>query len=94
MITAEQAKEKTKERIRVLAEEFIINYVGMLIQTAIDKGKFFTKVSLEGTDIAEVDLAVLGEEVVKLLKERGYEAEHVYDGPHGHDNHITIKWED
>ena len=94
MITAAQAKEKTKERIRTLAREFILNFVGMPIQNAINKGRFFTKVVLEGKDISEVDKKVLGEEVVTILSESGFKAEHVFtEGPCA-ENYISIKWED
>lgn len=94
MITAAQAKEKTKERLRVLAEEFIINYIGIPIQNAIDKGKFFTRVPLEGKLISEVDSEALGEVVVKILEEQGFEAEHVFiDNHQCHENYILIKWE-
>ena len=95
MITAAQAKEKTKERIRTLAEEFVTNFVGMPIQNAIDKGKFFTKVTLAGKDIDGVDNKVLGSEVVKILEESGFKAEHVLiDNQRDSENYIMIKWED
>ena len=95
MITAAQAKEKTKERIRTLAEEFVINFVGMPIQNAIDKGKFFTQVTLAGKDIDGVDNKVLGSEVVKILEESGFKAEHILiDNHRDSANYITIKWED
>ena len=95
MITAAQAREKTKERIRMLAQEFILNFTGMPIQNAINKGRFFTEVPLEGKDYAEVNMEVLGAEVVKLLEEQGFEAEHIYiDNQHDRANYISIKWED
>lgn len=94
MITAAQAKEQTKERIRTLAQEFVTNFVGMPIQNAINKGRFFTKVALAGKDVSEVDTKVLGEEVVKILSESGFKAEHVFtEGPRA-ENYIRIKWED
>lgn len=94
MITAAQAKEKTKERLRVLAEEFIINYTGIPIQNAIDNGRFHTKVSFDGKHCSDSNIEALGAEVVKQLLEKGFEAEHIYyDGPNGYDNSIFIKWE-
>jgi uncharacterized protein (UPF0216 family) len=93
MISAAEAKQKTLERINQLAKEFIINNTGIPIQTAINNGKFFTNVSLEGKDLAKVDTEVLGAEIVKLLEEKGYKAEHMYyDGPQGYDNYVIIKW--
>lgn len=90
MMTATQAKEKTKERLRVIAEEFITNNVGVPIQEAIDNGRFFCTVSFKGVP----DPEQTGEEVVRLLKLLDYEAEHVYyDGPNGYENYILIKWE-
>lgn len=90
MMTAEQAKEKTKERIRVIAEEFILNNTGVPIQNAIDNGHFFTHVSFKGVPNPEA----VGPMVVELLEQYGFEAEHVYyDGPNSYDNYITIKWE-
>ena len=89
MMTAEQAKIKTRARLKVIAEEFILNNVGVPLQDAIDAGRFHCTVSFEGVPSPEKT----GEEVVRQLKEQGYEAEHVYyDGPNGYDNYIMIKW--
>jgi hypothetical protein len=78
----------------MLAEEFIINHTGIPIQSAIDNGRFHTTVSLEGKFCSESNVEALGEAVVELLEEKGFEAEHVYyDGPNGYDNYILIKWE-
>ena len=90
MITAAQAKVKTQERLKRIAEEFILNNVGMVLQEAIDAGKFHCKVAFEGPSPEHT-----GAEVVKLLEAQGYEAEHAYyDGPNGFANYICIKWED
>ena len=95
MITAAQAKEKTKERLRVIAEEFVLNYTGIPIQNAIDNGRFRTEVSFDGEFCHDTNIVALGEKVVELLEEQGFKAEHVYyDGPNGYDNYILIKWED
>ena len=72
MITAAQAREKTKERLRVLAEEFILNYTGLPIQNAIDNGRFFTKVPFDGKSCSDANTEVLGEKVVELLEEKGF----------------------
>ena len=90
MITAEQAKEKTKERLRVIAEEFILNKTGIPMQAAIDNGRFFCKVDFSGVPNPEAT----GEEVVKILEKNGYEAEHVFIETHQcNENYILIKWE-
>ena len=94
MITAAQAKEKTKERLRVMADEFIINYTSIPIQKAIDNGRFFTKVSFDGKCCPDADAKALGEEVVKLLEEHGFEAEHFFiNDQRDSANYIIIKWE-
>ena len=90
MITAHEAREKTKERLRVIAEEFIVNNTGVPIQEAIDNGKFLCTVSFEGVPNPEPT----GEEVVRLLEERGFKAEHIYYDQISYDNYILIKWED
>lgn len=95
MMTAEQVKEKTKERIRVLASEFILNNCGIPIQRAIDKGNFFASVPFDGKIVADANIELLGKEVVSQLQAKGFVAKHVYyDGPNGYDNYILIKWED
>lgn len=89
MITAAQAKQATMEKITQIAKEFILNQAEPVIDEFTKEGKFFAKVSFDGIYNSEVT----GQEVVKLLEERGFEAEHVlYDGPNGYDNYILIKW--
>ena len=91
MITAKEALAATNDRLVVMAKEFIINNVGMPIREAINNGRFHTTVSFEGVPSPEKT----GAEVVRQLKEQGFEAEHVYfDGPNGYDNYILIKWGD
>ena len=91
MITSNEARVATIDRLAVMAKEFIINNVGMPIREAINSGHFRTTVSFEGVPSPEKT----GEEVVRQLKEQGFEAEHVYyDGPNGYDNYILIKWGD
>lgn len=89
MITATQAKEKTAERLQQLAKEYIINVVEPAIDQAIKNGRFFVTPSFKEV----INPEQTGVEVVKLLQEQGFEAEHVYyDGAHGYDNYILIKW--
>lgn len=88
MITAAQAKEKTKEKLQQLAKEYILNTVEPAIDEATKLGRFFAVTKYDGTEQS-------GAEVVAILEERGFYAEHfLYDGPNGYDNQITIKWED
>lgn len=91
MITAKEALAATNDRLVVMAKEFIINNVGMPIREAINNGRFHTTVSFEGVPSPEKT----GAEVVRQLKEQGFEAEHVYfDNVNGYDNYILIKWGD
>lgn len=88
MITAAQAKEKTREKLQQLAKEYIINVVEPAIDEATKLGRFTVATKYEGTKSS-------GAEVVKILEERGFWVDHfLYDGPNGYDNHITVKWED
>lgn len=89
-MTAKEARAATNYRLVVMAKEFIINNTGIPIQDAINSGHFHTTVSFEGVPNPEK----VGAEVVRQLKEKGFEAEHVYyDGPN-YENYIFIKWED
>lgn len=91
MMTAKEANAATMTRLEVIAKEFILNDVGVPIQRAIDNGKFQVVVDFKKV---RDNANKLGEEVVRQLKEQGYEAKHVYyDGPNGYDNYISIKWE-
>lgn len=88
MITAAQAREKTKEKLQQLAKEYILNTVEPAIDEATSLGRFIAVTEYNGTKHS-------GAEVVGILEEHGFYAEHfLYDGPNGYDNHITIKWED
>lgn len=87
MITAAQARERSIEKITQHAKEFIANCAEPAIDEAISEGKFKATPAFEGTEIT-------GEEVVKLLKQEGFKADHVYyDGPNGYYNYILIEWE-
>ncbi len=91
MMTAAQAREKSIERITQIAKEFIINVAELAIDEAIAEGKFKATPSFEGV----VNPERTGEEVVKLLEEQGFSAEHVcYDNMNGYANYILIKWEE
>ena len=87
MITAAQAKEKTKERITQIAKEFIINEVEGAIQKAISFGRFNCTVNLKGVPSPKVT----GAEVVSQLQDLGYVAVHTNCAmdPQGY---IDIKW--
>jgi hypothetical protein len=91
MITAAQAREKTLERITQIAKEFITNCAEPAIDEAVAEGKFKATPSFEGV----VSPEATGAAVVELLKEQGFEAEHVcYDNVNGYANYIRIKWEE
>lgn len=90
MMTAEQARIATKERITVIAKEFILNNVGPAIQEAIDGGHFFATVCFEGVPNPEET----GAEVLKLLEVDGYRAKHVYCDTIRYENYISLDWED
>lgn len=91
MITAAQAKQKTMEKVTQIAKEFILNCVEPAIEEAIAEGRFKATPSFDGVPNPEIT----GAEVVKLLEEQGFEAEHVcYDNLNGCANYIRIKWGD
>ena len=86
MITAAQAKEKTKERIIQVAKEFITNEVERAVDEAIGFGQFSCTVNLKGVS----SLKVTGAEIVSQLQALGFEAKYAFD----HGGYIDIKWED
>jgi hypothetical protein len=91
MMSAAQAREKTMEKITQIAKEFIINCAEPAIDEAVAEGKFKATPSFEGVPNPKI----LGAEVVKLLEEQGFEAEHIcYDNINGYANYILIKWEE
>lgn len=89
MITATQAKEKTKERITQVAKEFIINVVEMTVDEAISMGRFYCTVTLKGVPSPKVT----GAEVVSQLQDLGFVAEHISCALDT-EGYIDIKWED
>ena len=89
MITATQAKEKTKERITQVAKEFIINVVEMTVDEAISMGRFRCTVNLKGVPSPKVT----GAEIVSQLQTLGFKAEHISCALDT-EGYIDIKWED
>ena len=89
MISAAQAKEKTKERITQVAKEFIINVVERTVDEAISMGRFHCTVNLKGVPSPNVT----GAEIVSQLQDLGFIAEHISCAL-DHDGYIDIKWED
>ena len=65
MITAVQAKEKTKERITRAAKEFIINEVERAVDVAIGFGQF-------NCTVKHTHNIPFQEAVVKLLEKEGF----------------------
>lgn len=65
MITATQAKEKTKERITQAAKEFLINEVERAVDTAIGFGQFSCTVKHTHT-------VPFQEAVIELLEKKGF----------------------
>ena len=88
MITATQAKEKTKERITQVAKEFIINVVETTVGEAISMGRFRCTVNLKGVPSPKVT----GAEIVNQLQALGFEAEHISCALDT-EGYIDIKWE-
>ena len=66
MMTANEARVATIDRLAVMAKEFIINNVGMPIREAINNGRFHATVSFEGVP----NPVKTGEEVVDSLRSR------------------------
>ena len=80
MMTAAQAKEKTKERITQAAKEFITNEVERAVDTAIGFGQF-------SCTVKHTHAISFQEAVVELLEKEGFTViteERYYD----------IGWED
>lgn len=92
MITADEARKATEERLRVLAKEFVLNKVDPHIRKAIDRGRSDTVINLVQLDIDLPNLEFVGPEIVKLLKELGFKADfYICDGPR-YEASITVKW--
>ncbi len=89
MISAAQAKEKTKERITQVAKEFITNCADAAISEAISMGRFHCTVTLKGVPSPKVT----GAEIVNQLRDLGFTAEHI-SCPLDPEEYIDIEWED
>lgn len=87
-MTAAEAKEKTFERIRVIAKEFVLNTVNPAIQNAINEGRFKTNVLIR--DLPSRVAAAT--EIEKLLREKGFEVEFI--AQHGVGEYFSINWGD
>ena len=73
MITAVQAKEKTKERITQAAKEFIINEVERAVDIAISVGRFNCTVNHTHTiPFQEAVTELLEKEGFTVITEEGY----------------------
>ena len=88
-MTAEQAKEKTKERITQVAKEFIINSVEPAVDEAISFGRFSCTVNLKGVPSP----TVTGGEVVSQLQDLGFVVTHTHCSM-DLEGYIDIKWGD
>ena len=73
MITAVQAKEKTKERITQVAKEFIINKVEVAVDEAISFGQFNCTVNhTHNVPFQEAVIELLEKEGFTVIAEEGY----------------------
>lgn len=91
MMTAREARVITMDNINRYAKEFIINTVEDEIRGAADEGLFVTQIDVKTIRGGEVT----AKEVVRLLKESGYQAEHICNEYDGHfENYIYVDWED
>lgn len=91
MMTARDAHVITMDNINRYAKEFIINTLEDEIRGAADEGLFVTQVDVKTIRGGEV----AAKEVVRLLKESGYQAEHIFHECDGHfENYIYVDWED
>lgn len=95
MITAKEARKATEDRLKVLAKEFVVNKADQYIQKAIDLGKYDTVINLVQLDTDLPTLEATAPEVVKLLKELGFDADfYICDDGYRYEANITIKWGD
>lgn len=91
MMTAREANVITMDNINRYAKEFIINTVEDEIRGAADEGLFVTQIDVRTIRGGEV----AAKEVVRLLKESGYMAEHICHECDGvYENCIYVDWED
>jgi hypothetical protein len=89
MITAIEAYNITTDNINRYAKEFITNVMEEEIRGAADEGLFLTQVDVKTIRGGEVT----AKEVVRLLKESGYHAEHVCNEySDTYENCIYVNW--
>lgn len=90
MMTAREANVITMDNINRYAKEFIINIIEDEIRGAADEGLFVTQIDVRTIRGGEVT----AKEVVRLLKEDGYLAEHICNECSGvYENYIYVDWE-
>jgi hypothetical protein len=90
-MTAREAHIATMDNINRYAKEFIINILEDEIRGASDEGLFLTQVEVKTIRGGEAT----SKEVVRLLKESGYQAEHICNACDGvFENYIYVAWED
>lgn len=91
MMSARDAHIATMANINRYAKEFIANTLDAEIREAADEGLFVAQVDVKTIRGGEVT----AKEVVRLLKESGYLAEHVCN-EYGdtYENCIYVDWED
>lgn len=91
MMTAREAHIATMDNINRYAKEFIINILEDEIRGASDEGLFVTQVDVKTIRGGEAT----AKEVVRLLKESGYRAEHICNEyGDAYENCIYVDWED
>lgn len=86
MMSARDAHIATMDNINRYAKEFITNTLEAEIRRATDEGWFKAQVDIRTIQGGKAT----AREVVRLLKESGYHAEHSED----YENCIYVDWED
>ena len=90
MITAEEARKLSYDDIANQLSDYINKCVDPAIKKAAALGQFNTIVGLK--DIRNYQ--VIAKEVVKALKQVGFEAKHVYHcDQRDYETHIYINWD-
>lgn len=92
MITANEARSATEERLKVLAKEYVVNYAETLIRKAIDLGRYNVVLDLINTKINLPNVEVVGPEIVKLLEAQGFDAEFYISDGYRCEAQVTVKW--
>ena len=93
MKTAHEARVATLELVERTASEFLINEVSTAIDKKINEGTYTLRMPLRGTWGSMENYAPT---IIKLLKEKGYEAELCDKSNDRHDDvvYINISWEE